>query len=44
LPVTDPDLIERKLAQNDKVTIEIDLNDRISNVVKLSEMPTTPPH
>lgn len=41
LPVTDPDLLKRKLAQNDQVTIEIDLNDRISNVVKLSEVPTT---
>ena len=41
LPVTDPDLLNRQpIAKNDQVTIEIDLNDRISNVIKLSEVPT----
>jgi len=43
LPVTDPDLLNRQpIAKNDQVTIEIDLNDRISNVIKLSEVPTAP--
>lgn len=43
LPVTDPALLERQtLAKNDQVTVEIDLNDRISNVIKLSEVPTGP--
>jgi hypothetical protein len=43
LPVTDPDLLKRQpIAKNDQVTIEIDLNDRISNVIKLSEVPTAP--
>ena len=43
LPVTDPDLLNRQsIAKNDQVTIEIDLNDRISNVIKLSDVPTPP--
>ena len=43
LPVNDPALLERQtLAKNDQVTVEIDLNDRISNVIKLSEVPTAP--
>jgi hypothetical protein len=43
LPVTDPDLLKgQPIAKNEQVTIEIDLNDRISNVVKLSEVPTAP--
>jgi|SRR5688500_10334712 hypothetical protein len=43
LPVTDPDLLKRQpIAKNDQVTIEIDLNDRISNAIKLSEVPTAP--
>jgi hypothetical protein len=43
LPVTNPDLLKRQqIAKNDQVTIEIDLTDRISNVVKLSEVPTAP--
>jgi hypothetical protein len=38
LPVIDPDLLKRHgIAKEDIVTIEIDLDDRISNVVKLSE-------
>jgi hypothetical protein len=41
LPVTDPDLLNRQpIAKNDQVTIEIDLNDQISNVIKLSDVPT----
>jgi hypothetical protein len=43
LPMTDPDLLNRQaIAKDDQVTIELDLNDRISNVVKLSEVPTPP--
>ena len=43
LPVTNPDLLNPQLAAKDQqVTIEIDLNDRISNIVKLSEVPTAP--
>jgi hypothetical protein len=43
LPVTDPDLLKRQpIAKGDQVTIEIDLDDRISKVVKLSEVPTPP--
>ena len=43
LPVNDPALLERQsFAKNDQVTVEIDLNDRISNVIKLSGVPTAP--
>lgn len=43
LPVTDPELLNRRaVTKGDQVTIEIDLNDRISNVVKLSDVPTPP--
>ena len=43
LPLTDPDLLKRQgIAKDDRVTIEIDLDDRISNVVKLSEVLTAP--
>ena len=43
LPVTDPNLLNRQpIAKGDQVTIEIDLNDRITNVVKASEVPTPP--
>ena len=43
LPVTDPSLLNRQpIAKGDQVTIEIDLNDRITNVVKASEVPTAP--
>lgn len=38
LPVSDPDLLNRQpTAKDEPVTIEIDLNDRITNVVRLSE-------
>jgi len=43
LPVTDPNLLNRQpIAKGDQVTIEIDLNDRITNVVKASEVPPAP--
>jgi hypothetical protein len=38
LPVADPDILQRELvAKGDQVSIEIDLNDRITKVLKLSE-------
>ena len=44
LPVTDPNLLKQQSnAKNEQVTIEIDLNDRIINVVKLSEEARTAP-
>lgn len=44
LPVTDPNLLNKQVvAQDQAVTIEIDLNDRIINVVKPSEAATAPP-
>lgn len=43
LPVTDPNLLNHQLvAKDQQVTIEIDLNDRITNVIKPSEVPTAP--
>ena len=43
LAVTDTNLLNQKrIAKEDRVTIEIDLNDRITNVVKLSEVLTAP--
>ena len=43
LPMSDPDLLKRHhIAKDDQVAIEIDLNDRITNVVKASEVPTAP--
>jgi hypothetical protein len=43
LPVTDPSLLNRQpIAKDDQVVIEIDLNDRITKVVKLSDMPAAP--
>ena len=43
LPVTDPDLLNQKtVAKDDPVTIEIDLNDRITKVVKPSDAPAAP--
>ena len=44
LPVTDPNLLKRESnSKDEQVTIEIDLNDRITNVVKLSEEARTAP-
>ena len=41
--MTDPDVLNRQhIAKDDQVTIEIDLNDRISNVVKLSDVSAPP--
>lgn len=43
LPVTDPTLLNQQLVAKDQpVTIEIDLDDRITNVVKPSEYPAAP--
>lgn len=43
LPVTDTNLLNQQLvAKDQQVTIEIDLNDRISNVVVSSEVRTAP--
>ena len=43
LPVTDSNLLNQQLvAKDQQVTIEIDLNDRITNVVMPSEVPTAP--
>jgi hypothetical protein len=42
LPVADSKLLDQKVAKGDQVTIEIDLNDRIIDVVKLSDVPTPP--
>ncbi len=44
LPVTDPNLLKHQPSVKDEqVAIEIDLNDRITNVVKLSEEARTAP-
>ena len=38
LPVADPNILKKEtVAQGDKVSIEIDLNNRITKIVKLSE-------
>jgi P pilus assembly chaperone PapD len=42
LPVADSKLLEQKVAKDDQVTIEIDLNDRIIDVHKLSDVPAAP--
>jgi hypothetical protein len=43
LPVTNPDLLNpQRIAMDQPVTIEIDLDDRISNIVKLSDTPPAP--
>lgn len=43
LPVTDPDLLDQpSVAKEGQVTIEIDLDDRITKVVKPSEMTAAP--
>jgi hypothetical protein len=44
LPLADPNVLNRQqIANGDDVTIELDLNDRITKVVKLSEVAPTPP-
>ena len=43
LPVTDPNLLDQpSVAKEGQVTIEIDLNDQITKVVKPSEMTGAP--
>jgi hypothetical protein len=43
LPVSDPNLLNKdQVAKGDRVSIEIDLNDRISKITKLSERTSTP--
>jgi hypothetical protein len=43
LPVTDPNLLnEQSITKEDHVTIEIDLNDRITKVIKPSQAPSAP--
>jgi hypothetical protein len=42
LPVTDPNLLNQPSLKEDQVTIEIDLNDRITKVVKPSAEPNPP--
>src|SRR5262245_57647035 len=43
LPVADPDIFAHQLAKGDIVTIELDLNDQITKVLKMSEVPPAPP-
>lgn len=43
LQVADPNVMNTQITKGDDVTIEIDLNDRIIKVVKLSEVAPTPP-
>jgi len=43
LPVADPDIFAHQLAKGDVVTIELDLNDQITKVLKMSEVPPAPP-
>lgn len=43
LPVADPNVLSRQIANGDDVTIELDLNDRITKIVKLSEVAAPPP-
>jgi hypothetical protein len=43
LQVADPNVMKKQIAKGDDVTIEIDLNDRITKVVKLSEPAPAPP-
>ena len=42
LPVADPNVLDHQIAKGDDVTIELDLNDRIIKVVKISEVPPAP--
>jgi hypothetical protein len=43
LQVADPNVMNKQIAKGDDVTIEIDLNDRITKVVKISEPTPAPP-
>jgi hypothetical protein len=42
-PVADPDILKEPVAKNDQVTIEIDLNDQIIKVLKVSGQPGQTP-
>jgi hypothetical protein len=43
LPVSDPEVLKKQpIVKGDDVAIEIDLDDRISKVVKLSDMQSAP--
>ena len=43
LPVSDPNLLNKdQVAKGDRVSIEIDLNDRISKITKISERTPSP--
>ena len=43
LPVSDPNLLNKdQVAKGDRVSIEIDLNDRISKITKLSQPAPSP--
>jgi hypothetical protein len=40
LPVADPDILKKeRVSKGDQVSIEIDLNDRVTKIIKLSEQP-----
>lgn len=41
LPVTDSNLLDQSMSKEDQVTIEIDLDDRITKVVKPSDAAPT---
>src|SRR5215831_7075292 len=43
LPVADPNVLDHQIAKGDDVTIELDLNDRITKVVKMSDVPPASP-
>ena len=43
MPVADPSTLDHQIAKGDDVTIELDLNDRITKVVKMSEVPPAAP-
>jgi hypothetical protein len=43
LPVSDPNLLNKdQVAKGDRVSVEIDLNDKISKITKLSERTSSP--
>jgi hypothetical protein len=40
LPVADPNILNKEqVSKGDQVSIEIDLNDRVTKIIKLSEQP-----
>jgi hypothetical protein len=43
LPVLDPELLKtQQISQGEQVSIEIDLNDQITRILKPSDTPTAP--